>query len=295
MTQTTNNNANEKAATDDSLEEEGRMSFLQHLGELRDRLRSAVIATFCGFLVAYTFKEELFVILLRPLNNVWQEKMASDPSIGEFQMAFRSLIEPFWTYFGIALWAGIFIASPFIFYQVWKFIAPGLYKKERRYGMLFSIVSGICFLSGALFCYFLVLEPVFGFLLGYADANLANMNRLGAEYNLLDGGSVAVKPELFMQEYLSFARKLLIGFGLVFELPLIIIVLSLLGVVTHRSLWKFNRWWVLLSFVLAALLTPPDPASQLLMAGPLVFLYNVSILFAFFITKRREAKNRAPN
>ena len=96
-----------------------------------------------------------------------------------------------------------------------------------------------------------------------------------------------------MQEYLGFARKLLIGFGLVFELPLIIFFLSIVGVVDHRKLWKFNRWWIVCSFLLAAALTPPDVVSQLMMAGPLIVLYNLSIIVSWIITAKRERKQRA--
>ena len=136
-----------------------------------------------------------------------------------------------------------------------------------------------------------MLPQVFDFLLAYATTNLADISNGIAEYQL--GPPIALRPLLSMQEYLSFSRKLLLGFGLVFELPLVIFFLSLIGLVTHRGLWRFNRWWIVLSFVLAAILTPPDVVSQCLMAVPLIVLYNLSIIIAFVVTRRREARDAA--
>jgi sec-independent protein translocase protein TatC len=248
--------------------DDSQMPFVEHLRELRERLRWSVAAVFVCFCVAYFFKEQLYEIIKLPLEDV-RERMAGADGVKP-KLIFTKITEPFWTYFSLALWTGIFAASPMVFYQVWKFVAPGLYQRERRYGLAFAVASGILFLGGAVFCYFLVLDPVYSFLLSFESEELVSM--------------------LSMGEYLSFARKLLLGFGLVFELPLFILMLSLVGVVTHRSLWKFNRWWIVLSFVLAAALTPPDPASQILMAAPLIVLYNISIILAYIITKRREAR-----
>ena len=271
--------------------EQSRMPFVEHLRELRIRVRNSVLAMIVAFCGAYAFKEELFVLLMRPLLQVWAKHQATNAAIGEPEIYFGSLIEPFWTYFSIALWASVFIASPVIFHQIWKFIAPGLYKHERRYGIVFAVLSALFFIGGAAFCYFFVLPQVYDFLLGYATTNVSEMQRsLGVEYTLAE--PLAVKPLLTMQEYLNFARKLLIGFGLVFELPLVIFFLSLVGVVTHRSLWKFNRWWIVCSFVLAAALTPPDVVSQIMMAGPLIVLYNLSIIVSWVVTTRRERRER---
>lgn len=274
--------------------DESRMSFLEHIGELRLRVRNSVIALFAGFVVAYSFKEEILVLLLRPLLEVWTKKHAANPEVfGKATLNFGSLIEPFWTYFSIGIWGGVFLASPLIFYQLWKFVAPGLYKHERRWGMTFAMASAVSFIGGAVFCYFLVLPAVYDFLLGYASSDLANIkSSLGTHYRLASD-SVALQPTLFIQEYLKFARKLLLGFGIVFELPLLIFFLSWIGMVNHRTLWKFNRWWIVCSFILSAILTPPDIVSQILMAGPLIVLYNISIVISFFITRRRERRNAA--
>ena len=269
-----------------------RMSFVDHLRELRVRIRNSVVALIGGFAVAYTFKQEIFFLLLRPLLDSWDRLRAANPTLGAPQLHFGSLIEPFWTYFSLALWAGVFVASPFIFHQLWKFIAPGLYKRERSFGVLFAGASAISFVGGAVFCYFLVLPAVYDFLLGYSTANIAEVSQpFGIDYSL--GEAVMLQPTLFMRDYLDFARKLLLGFGLVFELPLLILVLSLMGMVTHRSLWKFNRWWIVLAFTVSAILTPPDVISQILMAGPLVILYNLSIIISWLVTRRRERRDAA--
>lgn len=269
--------------------ESGRMPFFDHLRELRTRLRNAVIALLAGFIVAYNFKQEIFVFLTQPLTHVWAQLHASNPAIPEApSLYFTGLVEPFWTYFSIAFWAGIFVASPFIFHQVWKFIAPGLYKNERKLGLLFAFFSGLLFISGAAFCYTFVLEAVYSFLLNYASNNLAEMSGLMGDGHYTMGQLIALQPMLTMGEYLSFAKKILIGFGLAFELPLVIFFLSLIGIVTHRGLWKFNRWAVVLAFVAAAVLTPPDVVSQTFLAGPLVVLYNISIVVAWVVTRRRE-------
>jgi sec-independent protein translocase protein TatC len=273
----------------DDLADDARMPFIEHLRELRSRLRNAILGLIVGFVIAYAFKERLFALLAQPLLEVWAEMYASNPAVGEPAFHFKSLIEPFWTYLSLAVWAGIFVSSPLIFHQLWKFVAPGLYKHERLYGVTFAVASAIFFVGGAAFCYFLVLPKVFGFLLGYATDNLSQVV-VGGELI-----QVALKPDLFIFEYMAIARKLLLGFGLIFELPLLIFFLSLVGAVTHRSLWKFNRWWVVLSFLLAALFTPPDYVSQTMMALPMIVLYNLSIIVSYVITKRREARQEAIN
>ncbi len=274
--------------------EAGRMPFFEHLRELRTRLRNAVIAALAGFIVAYTFHQELFVLLTRPLARVRADLVATNPAVGAAtRLHFTSVTEPFWTFFSISFWAGLIIASPFIFYQIWKFIAPGLYKGERKIGVWFSACSALLFIGGAAFCYFFVLEPVFRFLLNYASGNLAEMSKgLGIEYTVGDE-PISLTPMLTMDGYLAFAKKILIGFGAAFELPLVIFFLALIGVVDHRKLWKFNRWAVIIAFVAAAALTPPDVVSQSLLAGPIIVLYNISIVIAYFVTKARERKQAA--
>jgi sec-independent protein translocase protein TatC len=181
--------------------------------------------------------------------------------------------EPFWVYMSVSLWGGIFVASPFIFFQLWRFVAPGLYKRERRIGVAFAFFSGIFFVSGALFCYQYVLQNLYEFLLSYATKEL--------------------HPMLVMKDYLDLTRNMMLAFGAVFELPLLIYFLALANLVTPRGLWKFNRWFVVLAFIIGAILTPsPDVVSQVMMAGPMILLYNFSIVAAYFV-HRGKAKRLA--
>jgi sec-independent protein translocase protein TatC len=278
-----------RAGDVDPDDDPSRMPFLEHLRELRARLRNAVLALIAGFVLAYAFHEELFLLLVRPLLDVWVARQAVDPTLGPPAFNFGSLIEPFWAYFSLSLWAGVFVASPFIFHQLWQFIAPGLYRHERRIALPFALVSAVFFIGGAAFCYFVVLPVVFDFFLGYADQNLAEMHSsLGLEYEI--GRAVRLQPTLFMQQHVDLSKKLMLAFGIVFELPLLIFFLAWVGAVTHRGLWRFNRWAVVLAFLVAAILTPPDVVSQVLMACPLILLYNLSILIAWVVTRRRERR-----
>lgn len=248
--------------------EDSRMPFLAHLRELRDRVRNAAIFFMLAFVVCWYFSKEIYDWLKAPLFHVWEVEKLGVPHI-----VFGKLTEPFWVDMSIGLWAGIFVASPFIFYQIWKFIAPGLYKKERRITIAFAIFSAVFFISGALFCYRFVLENLYGFLLGYGDKNL--------------------QPMIMMQDYLDLTRDMMLAFGAVFELPLLIYFLAMVGLVTHRGLWKFNRWFVVIAFIVGAILTPsPDVVSQIMMATPMIVLYNVSILLAWRVTAKREKAAR---
>lgn len=258
----------EEAPKDPAELEGGRMPFLSHLRELRDRVRNAALFFVAAFVVCFIFNEDIFVWLEQPMKDSWDVS-----KMGEFKVVYTTLTEPFWVGMSIALWAGIFVASPFIFYQLWKFIAPGLYKKERHITVAFAACSAIFFIGGAVFCYYFVLPNLYEFLLSYSDNEQ--------------------KAMIAMQGYLDLTRDMMLAFGAVFELPLLITFLSMVGLVTHRGLWKFNRWFVVIAFVVGAILTPsPDVVSQVMMAAPMIILYNVSILMAWRVTLRREAKDK---
>jgi sec-independent protein translocase protein TatC len=251
---------------DDSDLDDGRMPFLDHLRELRVRVRNAAFYFMAAFVVCWYFADGIYEWLREPLFRVWDANKIGAPNI-----VFGRLTEPFWVDMSIGMWAGIFVSSPFIFHQLWRFIAPGLYKRERRIGIAFAFFSGVCFVIGALFCYYFVLENLYGFLIGYGDKDL--------------------KPMIMMQDYLDLTRDMMLAFGAVFELPLLIYFLALVGIVTHRGLWKFNRWFVVLAFIIGAILTPsPDAVSQCMMAVPMIGLYNLSILLAWRVTAKRERK-----
>lgn len=248
--------------------EESRMPFLSHLVELKNRVQKAAFFFIAAFIVCWYFASDIYKWIEVPIRHVWNVK-----ELGEFKLTFQSLTEPFWVDMSVALWAGLFVGSPFIFYQLWKFIAPGLYKKERRITVAFAVFSAIFFVCGALFCYHFVLENLYAFLLSYG------------------GKEKGIEPTIMLEQYLDLTRDMMLAFGAVFELPLFILFLSMVGLVTHRSLWKFNRWFVVIAFIVGAILTPsPDVVSQIMMAAPMIILYNVSILFAWRVTIRRERK-----
>ncbi len=233
------------------INEEEKLPFTAHLEELRDRLIRCVIAIAVGFAIAYIFKEKLFQILSRPLVQVMGK--------GD-TMIFTGIPEAFFTYLKVSLLTGILIAIPVIMYQFWMFVAPGLYKKERKLLLPIVFISSVFFVGGALFGYFVVFPYGFKFLLGFATENL--------------------RPLPSMREYMSFSTKLLLAFGFVFELPLVITFLARLGLVSTAFLKKNRKYALLLFFAGSALLTPPDVVTQVMMSVPLMILYEISIIGA---------------
>jgi sec-independent protein translocase protein TatC len=233
------------------MNEAEKQPFLSHLEELRRRLIFSAIAVGIGFVCCYAFAEELFEFLLMPLKSELPE--------GD-RLIFTNLPEMFLAYLKTAFIAGLLLASPVIFYQLWKFVAPGLYQHERKYGFSFVICSTILFICGALFGYFIVFPFGFKFFLGYANENIQAL------------------PSV--KQYFGFAIRLLLAFGIVFELPVIIFFLSRMGIVDVAFLRKKRKYALLLAFAMAAILTPPDVITQCMMAIPLILLYEVGILVA---------------
>lgn len=239
-------------------EEVHEMTFTEHLNELRIRLVRCIIGAFVGFLVCYGFAEQLFELLMKPLMDLLQ------PTGGA--LIYTGLPEAFFTHLKVAAIAGVFVASPYIFYQLWMFIAPGLYEGERKYMIPIAFFSALCFVLGALFGYYVVFPYGFQFFLGYAT-----------EF---------IKPMPSVKEYFSFSTSMLFAFGFIFELPLFMFFLSVMGIVTHKTLRKYRKFAILGNFVVAAILTPPDVVSQCLMAGPLCVLYEIGIWVAYIFGKK---------
>jgi sec-independent protein translocase protein TatC len=243
------------------IEVDEKLPFTVHLEELRDRLIKCFIAVGVGFVISFAFKEKLFVILVNPLLKVMKE--------GD-TLIFTALPEAFFTYLKVSLLSGIMVGSPILFYQFWMFVAPGLYRKERQAMIPIVILSTFFFVGGSLFGYFVVFPYGFKFFLGFAT-----------EY---------IKPLPSMKEYLSFSAKLLLAFGFVFELPLVITFLARFGLVTVPFLKKNRKYALLLFFVGAAILTPPDVITQVMMALPLIVLYEISIIGAKIFGKKRPVE-----
>jgi len=239
------------------------MPLTAHLAELRSRLIKSLIAVGVAFVLCYQFVETLMAWLIAPLK-------ALDPA-AKVQVIGTGLAEAFFTKLKVSFIAGIFLASPAIFYQIWRFVAPGLYEHERRYVKPFVFFATGFFVCGAYFCYRLVFPTAFGFFL--------------EEY-----GSISIEPLLRISEYLSFASRMLLAFGVVFELPVFTFFLARTGIVDHKMMMATWRYAVVGIFIVAAVLTPgPDVASQLLMATPLLVLYVASIGVAYVFGRPRRS------
>ncbi len=230
----------------------------EHLAELRSCLIISLIAAFVGFALAYSVIQPVADWFFAPLVQV----MSAQKSL-----IFISYQEGFFFYLKLALVAGVLLASPVIFYQTWRFIAPGLYQHEKKALLPFTVVSSFCFLGGAAFGYLVIFPPTFRFLLGYSSSFL--------------------EPMPAVSEYFSLALFLLIAFGMIFELPVFMVFLAKLGKVDAPFLVKNRKYAVLIAFIVAAVVTPtPDPVNQFLMAGPLVVLYEISIIAVRFFVKK---------
>lgn len=242
-----------------------KMSFIEHLEELRRRLIICLVAVGAGFIVSYTVKERLFRILAQPL-------VAAMPP-GE-RMIFTGLPEAFFCYIKVAIVSGIILAVPVIMYQMWHFVAPGLYSRERRFMLALVVLSCLFFACGVLFGYFVVFPFAFKYLMSF--------------------GSDIVRPLPAMSQYLSLSTALLLAFGFGFELPLVLTVLSQVGLISAGFLTRNRKYAILLAFVAGAILTPtPDAINQLLLAGPLLALYEIGIWGARVFGKKAEKKTLA--
>jgi len=235
--------------------EEETLPFTAHLVELRYRLLVSLFTVFACIGICYFFIDRLIPIMEGPIQS-------AAPGL---RMTFLAPAEGFFVSIKMAFYAGLFLAWPVIMYQAWVFISPGLRKKERRYAFPFALAGTIFFILGASFSYFIILPFGLKFLISF-----------GQKYWIAN---------ITVNYYLSFAMKLTLAFGLVFQLPLIIAMLGRLGVVTARQLKRGRSYFIVLAFVIAAILTPPDVITQCLMAGPLIFLYELSIYVVLMLEK----------
>lgn len=240
------------------------MPLTAHLEELRWRVVRALIAVMIAFVGCYFFSERVFELLTEPLLGLGDQHV---------QLIGTGVTEAFFTRLKVSFIAAIFVASPVIFFQAWGFIEPGLIDTERRLAIPFVIAATFFFVSGAAFCY------VFVFPVGYA-------------FFLEEYANIGVAPQIRISEYLSFASRMLLAFGITFELPVVTFFLARVGMVDHTMLIGWFRYAIVVVFVVAAVLTPgPDIASQMLMAAPLLVLYVVSIGVAFVFGRRKKAES----
>lgn len=235
------------------------MTFLEHLEDLRKRLFYSFVALFIGFVPGWVFHKELYAILARPVTQYLPEGT---------KLAFTSLTAPFMLYMKVAFLASLLFMSPFVFLQIWYFVAPGLYRKEKKYAVPFVLMTTFFFSLGALFAYFIVFPWACRFFLA-----------LGRDF----------QPVIKVDEYFGFALRVLLGIALIFELPTLVFFLSKMGLITARWMVKNFKYAVLLIFVIAAVITPtPDVITQSIVAVPMLILYGISILIALAVGRGKK-------
>jgi sec-independent protein translocase protein TatC len=260
---------------DETPEADLHMTFLEHLEELRARLIRSLIPFIPTFVLGWIFREQIFEFLVIPLNKAWQSMNMGTP-----KLHFASPVDPMVVYLKQSAIVAFMASSPWLFYQAWAFIAPGLYAREKRYILPFVFASTVCFTMGGMFGWFYIFPPTFETLMEFSGK--------------LPGGVVEIEPTLMMGEYVSFIAQMLLVFGVTFEVPVVIVFLSLANMVSARQLVKFGRWWLVVSSLLAAILTPTqDALSMLLLLVPLVSLYYVAVGLAYFIDLRRARREAA--
>ncbi len=260
-------NEDNKENKNEENHEDRKMSLTEHLIDLRKSLSRSLIAIGIGFGICYYYKDFIFDIVTRPLTRVLPKNS---------YLIYTGLTEAFFTYMKVAFFASLIITCPYVLYQIWKFIAPALHAKEKKYVVPFVISSTLLFVSGVLFGYFVALPPAFQFFVSFNNQYLQAM--------------------LSFKDYLSLFVTFLLGFGISFELPIFVFFLTKMGVVNAKMLSNQWRYAVLIIFIVAAILTPsPDAVSQILMAIPLMFLYVISIFVSKFAQKGKAKSENKEN
>ena len=247
-------------------EQDQEMTFFEHLAELRKRLLRAILGLIPAVAVGWFFKKEIKDFLVAPLQPAWERLNLP----GEAVLRFGGPADAFMMYMANSLIAGVLLASPWIFWQLWMFIAPGLYKREKALAIPFIFFSTVCFAGGAIFGYKFVFPEAFTVLLGFSDETLV--------------------ATLFVKDYMPFFRRMLLAFGVVFEVPVVVTFLAGTGIVTWRQLLKFSRWWIVCASFLAMILTPQDVYSMIMMLIPLIVLYFIGVGCAYLISVFRKPR-----
>ncbi|MFQ5784824.1 MAG: twin-arginine translocase subunit TatC [Alphaproteobacteria bacterium] len=251
--------------------DDSKAPLLDHLVELRTRLIRSVIAIFVLFFVGYYFAEQIYGFLVQPLADIYTRQGA--------RLIFTALHEVFFTYVKVAFFAALFVAFPFIAMQVWMFVAPGLYKNEKSAFLPFLVLTPILFLAGAALVYYMIFPLAWKFFIRFETAGV--------------GGTLPIQLEPKVNEYLALVMKLIFAFGLSFELPLLLTLLARAGMTTAQGLAAKRKYAIVLAFVAAAILTPPDPISQISLAVPIILLYEISIIAVRMVEKKRAAREAA--
>jgi len=244
--------------------DESKAPLIEHLIELRQRLLWSVAALTVAFLISIFFADQIFGILVQPLTDAFPA--------GEGKLIYTKLYEAFFVEIKVAMFAAFFLAFPIISNQLWAFVAPGLYAKEKKAFLPFLIATPLLFMAGASLAYFVVMPTAFKFFLGFEG--------------LVGGLQQEALPA--MGDYLSLVMQFILAFGVCFQLPVLLLLLNRAGIVTRQQLKGIRRYMIVGAFALAAILTPPDVVSQLMLGIPLILLYEVSLLIMWFTDRKKR-------
>ncbi len=267
------------------MSKEEASTLMEHLEELRDRLIKSVVSILVMFVLGWIFRRDILYVLKKPLLDALPEELR--------HTILLRVIDKFFIDMKVALIGAVFLATPFIVYQVWRFVAPGLYKHEKRLALPMIFVGGVFFATGVAFGYFFVLPFGFQFLVSYS---LDSGGLLALGGHVPEAAMAADKLQVALKEHISFTAAILFAFGLAFETPLFMIILGLTGIVRPEWFARQRKYAIVAIFVFAAMLTPPDPWTQIAFAIPLLFLYELGIwttrLLNLFSKKRRTETDR---
>ena len=249
-------------------DQETSMNFLDHLKELRQKLIYSIIFFILSFIVSFYFSQSIFEFLAKPLTSILQDGNG---------LIYTALQEAFLTNVKVAFFTAAFISFPFLSFQIWSFISPGLLKKEKKISLPSLIAIPFLFLLGAAVVYYLISPIAWKFFLSFQTSQSDSIN---------------ITLQAKMNEYLSLMMTFIFAFGLAFQLPVVLLLLVRVGVLTIQQLVSFRKYAIVLAFIFAAIITPPDPFSQISLALPVIILYEVSILISRFLSKKDKKKDK---